>query len=294
MNNLEQTYEIKIYPTNVNIKDDLILWLRSKGIYSFVEGVIEDPATLNDSYKSDDEVFNLFSGCLPISIYKYNINELNNLGLELQQKGIEYKIASFNSNIWKEGWKKGLKPIIVDNFYIYPPWEQPSYSPEMIPLMIEPAMAFGTGLHETTRLCLKMLNYIAKIDLKNILDIGTGTGILAIAAKKLGASDVLGTDIDEDALSAAKKNAKDNKVNIKFNKGSFIKGEYNLIIANILTFILKDLIPTFNIHKNSKVILSGILFTEKHEIINLCLKYNLELLKILQEGEWVSLLLEKK
>ncbi len=187
---------------------------------------------------------------------------------------------------WEEKWKENIKPVIIDPFLIYPEWE--IYKGDRyIPIKIKIGMAFGTGLHPTTQLILKLLpKYIKKG--YSVLDIGTGTGILAIASAKLGADKIVAIDIDKQAVEECKTNSWENEVNIECKKGtpSDIKEKFDIVLANLETKIFrdvfKDIIPLFSKY----LILSGI-FKEKErdEIKKYIKENNLVLVEELSQPE---------
>jgi ribosomal protein L11 methyltransferase len=154
-------------------------------------------------------------------------------------------------------------PIAIGTrLWIVPTWHAlPDVAPDAVVLRLDPGMAFGTGDHPTTRLCLAWLDrHLARGE--SLIDYGCGSGILAIAAKKLGAGDVVGTDIDEQAIAAARSNAVDNDVDIPFTSSrTFNAAPADLVIANILSNPLKVLAPALTslVKPAGRLVLSGIL-----------------------------------
>lgn len=200
-------------------------------------------------------------------------------------------------------WKKYFKPFkISKSIVIKPSWERYKKKPGETVITIDPETAFGTGLHETTKGVIMLLeSYIKKTDLKiKLLDAGTGSGILSIVASKLGVNEVTAFDNDIEAVIVANKNIKINKVtNVKILHSDFdnIRGPFNIILANIISEIL---IKNYNIFKSlskpeSFLILSGILVKEKKNVVNKFTKENFyELLENLDLGEWTSLVFKTK
>jgi ribosomal protein L11 methyltransferase len=205
---------------------------------------------------------------------------------------------------WVDAWKKHYRPIPVgERLIILPAWfENPS--PERTPIIIDPGMAFGTGTHPTTQLMLEMLdglgNEIKGID---VIDVGSGSGILSIAALKLGAGRVLGVDVAVEALENARKNAELNSVDTEFLEikiGSIdqiLAGENSIrtapvVIANIISPILIRLLDE-NLAKlvapDGRLLLSGIL-EEREADMNAALdKHGLKIIERRQLGDWVAL-----
>lgn len=159
-------------------------------------------------------------------------------------------------------------PIRVsDRLWVVPSWHQ-APDPGAISLVLDPGMAFGTGSHPTTRLCLEWLEHSVTAGV-SVLDYGCGSGILAIAAYKLGASEVLGVDIDLQAISAAKNNAERNEVSARFvDSAEEIRGQFDIVVANILSNPLIALAPAIcsHVRPGGKLALSGILAEQAEKL----------------------------
>ena len=187
---------------------------------------------------------------------------------------------------WLAEWKKNWQPVEVGRFVIAPPWTEISDAPGRIVIRIEPGMAFGTGTHETTRLCLDAIQkHFAG---GSFLDVGTGTGILAIAAAKMfpGAR-IDACDTDTEAVEIARQNAKANGVdNIEFRTGSIEETtpSADLVCANLTADVILQLLPALIGVTCGKLILSGILETQIEPIVSV-----LGEVEITQDGEWVAI-----
>ncbi len=170
---------------------------------------------------------------------------------------------------WVQLTQSQFDPIRVSGrLWIVPSWHQ-APDPEAIILVLDPGMAFGTGSHPTTRLCLEWLERTVHAGI-SILDYGCGSGILAIAAAKLGAGDVLGVDIDLQAVSAAQSNAERNEVKARFeDSAGKIKGQFDIVVANILSNPLKALAPAIcsHVRPGGRLALSGILAGQADDLI---------------------------
>lgn len=194
---------------------------------------------------------------------------------------------------WVEEYKKGIKPIIIDNIYIHTTWQEEKEN--YLNIKINPALAFGSGHHESTYCCIKFLQKFAKNNLR-ALDIGCGSGILAIAMAKLG-SKVEICDTDDLAVKSALENAELNNVNFtKAWHGSVDKAEglYDLVVANIIADVILILEKDIKKHleDNAILILSGILDKYKTRIKE---KFqDLELIDEMQINEWCSLVYKNK
>ena len=201
---------------------------------------------------------------------------------------------------WNEEWERTIQPQTIGDFYVHPTWTGfgADYS-EKIELIIDPKMAFGTGYHATTRLMLQQMPEVISIDDK-VLDAGTGTGILAIAALKVGASSAFGFDIDEWSESNARENMLLNKVeNFQVKLGStevIPEGEkYDVILANINRNALIELLPelTSYLKKHGKILLSGLLEEDEQTFLSLTALEDFRHIKTTHEQEWISLLFER-
>jgi len=199
---------------------------------------------------------------------------------------------------WNESWKKGFTPLDVgEHFTILPPWEDKRNG--RINLIIDPGMAFGTGHHETTRSCLFLIEkYDGKIAKDHFLDLGTGTGLLAIAASKLGYKQVVAIDTDPLAIDAARKNIDLNHViNIELREGSIIEAPatFDCIVANIISSVL--VLLAYEISSRLKpsgiAILSGILAEQADEVIKTFEQSGLKFIENFPDDRWVSLVLRK-
>lgn len=170
---------------------------------------------------------------------------------------------------WVQLTQSQFDPIRVSQrLWIVPSWHQ-APDPQAINLVLDPGMAFGTGSHPTTRLCLEWLERTVSPGVA-LLDYGCGSGILAIAAAQLGAGEVLGVDIDVQAVSAARSNAERNAVAARFeDSAKEIKGQFDIVVANILSNPLKALAPAIcsHVRAGGRLALSGILAEQADELI---------------------------
>jgi ribosomal protein L11 methyltransferase len=200
---------------------------------------------------------------------------------------------------WNESWKKGFLPIDVgERFTILPPWEEKRK--DRVNLVIDPAMAFGTGHHETTRSCLMLMEkYAAQDPKESFLDVGMGTGILAIAASHLGYRRIIGVDTDVLAVEAAQINVGLNHAGgIEIREGSIADMDetYDFIAANLISGVLIQLAPALASHlKPSGVaVLSGILADQDGEVVEAMTGAGLKLVERYLDGKWVSLVVKRE
>lgn len=203
---------------------------------------------------------------------------------------------------WENEWKKHFHNFKVGrNFFIVPSWEfdQVAVSESDKVIKIDPGMAFGTGDHATTSLCLTLMEDIIE-DHQKVIDVGTGSGILSIGAHLLGARSIKATDIDELSLKVATENIKlnDCSEDITVEKGDLLKDEndqYDVVIANILAHIIDDMINDAYSHLNNDgyFIASGIIVEKKDEIINHLEAVGFQVQETLVEDGWVAILSKK-
>lgn len=182
-----------------------------------------------------------------------------------------YELSEVAEQNWVQLTQSQFDPIRVSGrLWIVPSWHEIP-DPEAISLILDPGMAFGTGSHPTTRLCLEWLEKTVSPGV-SLLDYGCGSGILAIAAARLGAAKVAGVDIDPQAVIAARANAETNGVTALFaDSAAPVSGEYDLVVANILSNPLRVLAPAICAHvrpDGGRLALSGILAEQAEEIID--------------------------
>ncbi len=201
-------------------------------------------------------------------------------------------------NTWKNFWETEL---IGQNFLVLPAWiDLPSQYDKKVVLKIDPGAAFGTGGHPSTSLCLEMLEQTVVKD-KTFLDVGSGSGILSIAAQKLGVKELHLIDNDYLAINSARENLKLNFAQINYltiHQGSFIEikrknllKNYDLICCNIIASVIKPLIPHFHevLNFQGSLILSGILESQKQEIIKLLNLYHFKIEDVLSKKDWICI-----
>ena len=247
--------------------------------------------------EQDEAITAYFPETVDISAITDDLSLLNTL-LEKsgQVRGLFFSRALIPEQDWNESWKKGFLPIDVgERFTILPPWEK--MHDGRINLVIDPGMAFGTGHHETTRSCLVLMEKYADAGAKErFLDLGTGTGLLAIAASKLGFRSVIAVDTDPLSIEATHKNVELNQVtNVDIREGSVVKapGMFDCIAANIISGVLVQLASALAsyLKPGGIAVLSGILRGQENEVIEAITQVGLRLLEQYQDGKWVSLVI---
>lgn len=169
---------------------------------------------------------------------------------------------------WSMAWRSQIRSTRVGRLWVGPPWETP---PEgTVSLVIEPKMAFGTGDHPTTALCLAAVDaFCAAHPGGSVLDVGTGTGVLALMARKLGAARVVGVDNDPMSVTLARENAALNGIaGVELSGATLdaIEGRFDLVVANILANTLVELAPTLVAHTRGRLVLAGVLIHQEDEV----------------------------
>ncbi len=210
-----------------------------------------------------------------------------------------FEIKDVQDRDWNESWKESFKPFRVgDRIVIVPDWEKYEAGPDEIKIVIAPKMAFGTGHHETTRLMMGLLTRYVRQDMR-ALDAGTGSGILAILAAKLGASAVVAFDTDPLAVENTRENCALNNVTdtIDCFEGTIeaVKAKkFDLICANINRNVLTELAGKFKglLRNDGLILLSGLLVTDEMEILHHYQKADWRMLHSERENEWLALVFE--
>ena len=217
----------------------------------------------------------------------------------IEGTNIIYNVREAEDRDWNEQWEQeGFEPIIIPPLAIHDGRHLPEVESE-ISIEIDAKLAFGTGTHETTRMiCKELISPVPELEEVRVLDCGTGTGILSIAALKLGASEAVGYDIDEWSADNARHNAVINRVDERFTSLlgdasviDTIEGEFDLVLANINRNILLDDMPRFvsKMHSGSKLILSGFYTADSPLLIQKAADLGLTFVSQNQDQDWACL-----
>lgn len=217
---------------------------------------------------------------------------------------LQIEILKKQNKDWLDEYRKGVAPVAVGKFYVRPSWCERSQDSALIDLLIDPALAFGSGHHESTNMCLALLSELARNGM-NALDVGCGSGILSIAMKKLGAK-VSACDTDEQAVAATQQNAEKNGVQIdkiwlgsvsslnEQSSSAVAQPQFDLVVANIIADVI--LILSADLKKalkpGGKLVLSGILEKYKDRIEQAFSDLNFVQMK--KQNEWLSFVYERK
>ena len=270
------------------------------------EGVV----LAEETYK-DLEMVSTTEGTLKVFLYDNGISEDEIRAILAEQRNIlksrsfsDDELGSWNLSLqkkenqdWSKKWKEKWDVTHVsDRITVVPDWIE--YSPlrkDEVVIRLEPGCAFGTGTHQTTQLCMKVIEKYMPLNAK-MADIGTGSGILAICAAKFGASEVYGCDNDPTVIDVAKENAQKNAAKCVFelNTTDMITEKFDFVCANILHNVLAEIMPDLkNIMKNNAImVLSGILDEKKQVVLDAVKKYDLELLEEAHQNQWVALIVK--
>ena len=225
-------------------------------------------------------------------------NLLKSRGLTDEELGSwDFVISDKPNEDWSKKWKEKWDITRVsDKIVVVPDWLEYNAEPDEVVIRLEPGCAFGTGTHQTTQLCMMAIEKYMQKGAK-VADIGTGSGILAICAKKFGASYVYGCDNDETVIDVAKENALKNDVECKFelNTADKLSEKFDFVLANILHNVLAQIMGDLKniMNDNAILVLSGILNEKKSVVLDAVKKYNLQLLEETHQDQWTALIVRK-
>ncbi len=212
---------------------------------------------------------------------------------------------------WINNWKEFFKSFSIDNILIKPTWEELKVEDQdKILIEIDPGVSFGTGKHETTQLCIKQLQKYIGGEYQNpkVLDVGCGSGILSIVALKLGAREVIGTDLDADCITSSEENMAVNHLPKEagiFYRGNLIDDvelqekvgteEYEIVVANILADVIIPMAPVIpaRLKEGGYFITSGIIDFRENDVKEAIEKAGLKIIEINHQGEWVNITAQK-
>lgn len=212
---------------------------------------------------------------------------------------------------WINNWKKYFSSFTIENILIKPTWEElKEEDKDKFMIEIDPGISFGTGKHETTQLCIReLIKYVKKEERPKVLDVGCGSGILSIVALKLGAREVVGTDLDADCMTSTRENMQVNHLDETL--GTFYVGnliddeelqktvgteEYEIVVANILADVIIPMAPVIpaRLKKGGIFITSGIIDFKEGQVKEAIEKAGMEIVEMNHQGEWVNITARKK
>ena len=214
----------------------------------------------------------------------------------------EIELVGVNEEDWANSWKQNYKPVkIGERIVICPAWEKYVPAEGELVIRMDPGMAFGTGTHETTRLVIRLLEKYTKAG-QRMLDVGTGTGILAICASRLGADTCRAYDIDPTAVRVARENIKDSGLtNVTCDQSDLLKqvslegGEYDLVCANIVADIIIRMTPDVGKYmKEDAVLLASGIIAERCDDVIACFEQNgFKIVEVLTDNDWCGLAVKR-
>ena len=277
---------------------------------------IEDPSLLDEANRitsawdvMDDDILKKYSEdkCLIKAYYSPETNMEEVMlkikeGIENARKFVDVGQASVTASVvneedWENNWKQYYKPVYIGrNVVIKPLWETIEEKEGQVVIELDPGMAFGTGTHETTRMCLEIMETAVKKG-DNVLDIGTGSGILSIAAVKMGAESCCAVDIDPMAVKIVGENAEANGVKDKIktvvgNLADEVNGKYDLVVANIIADAIITLSPDVRkfMKEGATYITSGIIKFRLEDVKKTLTDCGFEIAEVRTDGEWAAVI----
>lgn len=260
----------------------------------------ENELDYNANFSSKNDVWSIIGYVVDNRFANTKLNIIFNNLKEFMESENEfiYEIftAKCNDEDWQDEWKKYFHTVnITDNIVIKPSWDEYEPFDNEIVVEIDPGLAFGTGTHETTSLCVEFLEKYAQ-NKKKLLDIGCGSGILMLIGKKLGVEKVVGIDIDEKVNDVVLENFSKNGINDNFqviigNLVDDVNEKYDLVVSNILVDVLEKLLEDIEkiLEKDATVIFSGILNEKEEAFLKKAKNYNLKQIDRKEKNNWVSL-----
>ncbi len=227
-----------------------------------------------------------------------HIKNLKAFGLEIGSATVE--LSNVNQQDWENAWKQYFKPIhVTDRIVVKPEWEAYEKKSDEILIEIDPGMAFGTGTHETTSMCINQIEKNLKKGDK-VIDIGCGSGILSMAAVLLGAEKAIGVDLDPVAVRVSKENIELNHLEDKIeifhgNLTDVIKEKAEIVVANIMADIILILLEDVRafIKDGGLFISSGIILPKRELIESKLIEKNFKIVEVETKGEWCAITAQK-
>ncbi len=283
-------YNTEVKGVSIEDSNDLEFKKKHAGDWDYFDETllkVKEGAVIKAYYKQDDK----FNGY--IKYIREAIDNLKEFGIDKGEGIVTFN--KVNEVDWENNWKEYYKATRVGaRIVVKPIWEEYEKKEHELIVELDPGLAFGTGTHETTRMCIQALEkYVDENSV--VFDIGTGSGILAIAAAELNAKKAIGVDLDPVAIDSAKQNVSYNKLdNIEIRHGNLldvIEGKANIVVANIIAEIIMILTPDVVncLEKDGYFITSGIIKDRVSDVVSKLKQYGFEILEINNQGEWVCI-----
>lgn len=266
-------YQINIATNNLELQEILIALLADNGYESFEQTENSLQAYITETLWNEEALRNL--------IVNFSVT---------------YTFQKVEQQNWNAIWESNFSPVWVENFVgirasFHQPLQQVQHE-----IIITPKMSFGTGHHATTYSVIQLMQ---KIDFTNkkVFDFGTGTGILAIVAEKLGAKEILAVDNDDWCITNSEENIVANncsKIKVQKSNNALVNDTFNIVIANINRNIIEDNLHYLHkaLQKNGEVILSGLLTTDEADIVEQCVSLGWQHIKTISNKGWIAILLK--
>lgn len=294
---------IRYYSNNMlKTKNDILEILKKFGIFEveLIENFSDDVLDYTENIQLVNQVWAIIFYLPNNRFFTKKLKMIEDEIKVIEDIIYEVYTSELNTDSYKDEWKKSFHTTkITENIVVNPSWEEYKQKDNEIVIHIDPAMAFGTGTHETTALCIELLEKYAKGD--SLLDLGCGSGILMLIAKKLGYKKVVGIDIDENCLEVVKDNFLKNDISSGYEvyigdikKYSFEK--FSVIVSNILVDVLEKILPNIiqSMTDSTYVIFSGILQEKRDSFISYANEYGLELVDEKIKNKWIGLVFKLK
>ena len=291
---------IRYYSNNMlKTKNDILEILKKFGIFEveLIENFSDDVLDYTENIQLVNQVWAIIFYLPNNRFFTKKLKMIEDEIKVIEDIIYEVYTSELNTDSYKDEWKKSFH--ITKNIVVNPSWEEYEQKDNEIVIHIDPAMAFGTGTHETTALCIELLEKYAKGD--SLLDLGCGSGILMLIAKKLGYKKVVGIDIDENCLEVVNDNFLKNDISSGYEvyigdikKYNFEK--FSVIVSNILVDVLEKILPNIiqSMTDSTYVIFSGILQEKKDSFISYANEYGLELVDEKIKNKWIGLVFKLK
>lgn len=294
---------IRYYSNNMlKTKNDILEILKKFGIFEveLIENFSDDVLDYTENIQLVNQVWAIIFYLPNNRFFTKKLKMIEDEIKVIEDIIYEVYTSELNTDSYKDEWKKSFHTTkITENIVVNPSWEEYEQKDNEIVIHIDPAMAFGTGTHETTAHCIELLEKYARGD--SLLDLGCGSGILMLIAKKLGYKKVVGIDIDENCLEVVKDNFLKNDISSGYEvyigdikKYSFEK--FSVIVSNILVDVLEKILPNIiqSMTDSTYVIFSGILQEKRDSFISYANEYGLELVDEKIKNKWIGLVFKLK
>jgi ribosomal protein L11 methyltransferase len=282
----------------------VVRWLAARGVTEYVEGVIDGVALPVETEDGEDAFAAV--GAAPLSLYDYDRSKLEGLRRGLSAgfgEQLSLRIEALDTRSWSEAWTADFDGVITERFVVTADDDEATgevHGDGKLLLALERGTAFGRGDHATTEACLRALEALPEsVGRDGFLDVGTGTGILAIAAARLGYGPLVGTDIDPEILGEAGRNARRHGVDLELvdaPEPPTRAGGYAVVAANILVPVLHQLMPRLagEVAPGGRLLLAGFIEKDVERLLETCGASGMELVARIEVRGWVCLVLGRR